>query len=120
MTVGLVLLAGSFFFYKSRQSKSAVIPDTILTLESSDEEPESLEIPVEKQTDDKYLDSADVKQLFQIVDMTLYRWRKEGHIPYTKMGGKIVYPKQAVLAILQKRLDDKYDPLNIKTHQKGE
>lgn len=68
--------------------------------------------------DKKYLDSADIKQLFNIGDKTLYRWRKNEVIPFTTMGGKIVYPKQAVLGILQQRLDNKYDTIHIKAHQK--
>lgn len=69
--------------------------------------------------DKKYLDNADMKQLFHISDKTLYRWRKNGTVPFTNLGGKLVYPKQAVLAILQQRLDNKYDPIHIKPHQKG-
>ncbi len=69
--------------------------------------------------DKKYLDNADMKQLFNISDKTLYRWRKNGTVPFTNLGGKHIYPKQAVLAILQQRLDNKYDPIHIKPHQKA-
>ena len=69
-------------------------------------------------SDKKYLDSADIKQLFKISDKTLYRWRKNGIIPFTNLGGKLVYPKQAVMGILQQRLDNKYDPIHIKKYQK--
>ena len=68
--------------------------------------------------DKEYFDSADIKQKFKIHDMTLYRWRKSGKIPFVKIGGKLVYPKQDVENNLQAKLDNKYDPIHIKPHQK--
>ncbi len=43
--------------------------------------------------DIKWLDSADVKSRFHISDSTLWRYRKENKIPYTKLGNKFLYPE---------------------------
>lgn len=43
-----------------------------------------------------YYDSADMKQIFKISERTLCRWRKNGTVPYVKMGGKIYYPMQEI------------------------
>lgn len=40
-----------------------------------------------------YYDSADVKQLLNISDRTLYRLRKSKAVPYVRIGRKIFYPK---------------------------
>lgn len=42
---------------------------------------------------DYWLDSSDVKRMFNISDSTLYRLRVQKKIPFTKIGGKFVYPK---------------------------
>lgn len=68
----------------------------------------------------EYLDSADIKQLFKVGDKTLYRWRKKDILPYVTMGGILMYPKKDIMMMLQAKLDNKYDPINIKPHQKGE
>lgn len=41
----------------------------------------------------QYYDSADVKQLLNISDSTLYRMRKVKEIPFFKIGKKIYYPR---------------------------
>lgn len=43
--------------------------------------------------DSLYYDSADLKQMFNISDSTLYRLRKSRNIPYVRIGHKIYYPK---------------------------
>lgn len=40
-----------------------------------------------------YYDNADVKRIFRLSDSTLFRYRKDNKIPYTKWGGRIWYPK---------------------------
>ncbi len=106
---------------EDRWSDEEALAGTAWAAELSTEVTNSIMTKLEEWgTDKKYLDSADVKQLFNIGDKTLYRWRTKGEIPFAKIGGKLVYPKKAILAILQARLDNKYDPIHIKKHQKGE
>lgn len=47
-------------------------------------------------------DKQDILQLFHISNRTLVTWRKNGIIPFLKIGGKIYYPKQLVEAQLEK------------------
>ncbi|WP_264520928.1 helix-turn-helix domain-containing protein [Flavobacterium sp. N1994] len=65
-----------------------------------------------------YYDNADLKQLFKVCDKTLYRWRKTQQVPYAKIGGKIMYSKQAILGILHERMANRYHPMHIKDYQK--
>jgi hypothetical protein len=129
--LSLILLSiNGFIYYRKRKAGSPVFDesdadanlqenDMVLDTDFSTAFAESVIKKLETfEADKKYLDSADIKQLFKISDRTLYRWRQNETIPFTKMGGKLVYPKQAVLGILQSRLDNKYDPIHIKAHQK--
>lgn len=43
-----------------------------------------------------YYDTSDMMNVLHVCDRTLHRWRKEGKIPYTKLGGKIYYLADAV------------------------
>lgn len=43
-----------------------------------------------------YYDGADVKQLLNISDRTLYRWRQQNLVQFVKMGGKFFYPKHTI------------------------
>ena len=43
--------------------------------------------------EEDWLDSADVKQLFNFSESKLYRLRKANAIPHTKIGGRYHYPK---------------------------
>lgn len=52
----------------------------------------------------KFYDNAEVKQLFNISDATLFRMRKENKIPYTLFGGKIIYPREFFTKSLYKTL----------------
>ncbi len=47
--------------------------------------------PFQQRQSEKYLDSADVKQMLKVSDSTLYRWRKKNEIKYIKIRGKIYY-----------------------------
>jgi len=47
-------------------------------------------------------DKQDMLQQFRISERTLATWRKNGLIPFCKIGGKIVYPKNLVEAQLEK------------------
>lgn len=42
---------------------------------------------------EEWLDSFDIQALFKISVSTLYRMRKANQIPYTRLKGKCVYPK---------------------------
>ncbi|MBC9796791.1 helix-turn-helix domain-containing protein [Sinomicrobium weinanense] len=41
-----------------------------------------------------YYDSADIKQVFNLSDSTLYRMRKRKAIPCVRLGRKYYYPKK--------------------------
>jgi translation initiation factor 2 alpha subunit (eIF-2alpha) len=43
--------------------------------------------------DEEWYDQADVKKILKVGDSSLYRMRKEGKLPYVKIGGKIYYKK---------------------------
>lgn len=43
-----------------------------------------------------YYDTSEMMNVLHVSDRTLHRWRKEGKIPYTKIGGKIYYLADAV------------------------
>ena len=47
----------------------------------------------EQANNDIWYDNADVLKLFNISDSTLLRYRKEKKIPFTKLGGRFLYPK---------------------------
>jgi len=52
---------------------------------------------------EEWLDSADVKQMFNFSDSKLYRLRKANLIPSTKIGNRCCYPKSFfTLALLEK------------------
>lgn len=52
--------------------------------------------------DEPMYDKQDILQLFHISNRTLVTWRKNGIIPFLKIGGKIYYPKKLVEAQLEK------------------
>lgn len=56
--------------------------------------------------DDVWLDAADVKRIFNISDSTLYRYGKENTIPFSKLGGKILYPKSFFTRSLMKKVQN--------------
>lgn len=57
---------------------------------------ERLPIPVNHHETD-YRDTADTKQVLNVSDSTLYRWRKEGLIDFIIKKGKIYYDISSVL-----------------------
>ncbi len=57
------------------------------------------EIPGNEQ-EDAYVDKQDIKQWMNISDRTLQTWRKEGILPFTKIGAKIYYRKSDLLLLL--------------------
>nr|WP_294908719.1 helix-turn-helix domain-containing protein [uncultured Lacibacter sp.] len=52
--------------------------------------------------DEPMYDKQDILLHFHISERTLATWRKNGIIPFLKMGGKIYYPKKLVEAQLEK------------------
>lgn len=57
---------------------------------------------------EKYYDGADVKQLFNISDSTLARYRRENKIPFTRFGNKILYPESFFTESLKKKMQNKH------------
>jgi len=47
-----------------------------------------------------WLDNADLKELLKVKDRTLQKYRDEGILPFTKLGGKILYRFEDVEKIL--------------------
>ncbi|KIA83651.1 hypothetical protein OA84_09210 [Kaistella solincola] len=60
-----------------------------------------------RQTSPPIYDNADMMQLFHVSGRTLQRWRKEGIVPYKKIGGKIFYLAEDVLRMMRKGDDAK-------------
>jgi hypothetical protein len=56
--------------------------------------------------DDVWLDAADVKRIFNISDSTLYRYRKDKTVPFSKLGGKILYPKRFFTKSLMQKVQN--------------
>ena len=54
-----------------------------------------------------WLDSADIKQQFNISDSKLYRLRKNNQIPATVIGGRYYYPKSYFNKVLIDRITNK-------------
>jgi hypothetical protein len=46
--------------------------------------------------------------LFNISDSTLLRYRKEKKIPFTKLGGRFLYPKAFFTKSLMEKLENKH------------
>ena len=57
---------------------------------------------------EKYYDGADIKQLFNISDSTLARYRRENKIPFTRFGNKILYPESFFTESLKKKMQNKH------------
>lgn len=54
-------------------------------------------IKCRSKSDGNILDSHDVLILFHVSPRTLYRWRKTGRLPYSKIGNKIYYRADVIL-----------------------
>ncbi len=57
---------------------------------------------------EKWYDGADVKQLFNISDSTLARYRREKKVPFTRFGNKILYPESFFNESLKKKMENKH------------
>lgn len=57
---------------------------------------------------DIWYDSADVMQLYNFSESTLARFRKEKKIPFTKLGGRFLYPKSFFTKSLMEKLENKH------------
>lgn len=62
----------------------------------------------EQANNDIWYDNADVLKLFNISDSTLLRYRKEKKIPFTKLGGRYLYPKAFFTKSLMEKLENKH------------
>jgi hypothetical protein len=51
---------------------------------------------------DSWLDSYEVMKRLHISKRTLFRWRKKGIVPYTRMGGKYFYREKDVQRVMMK------------------
>lgn len=57
---------------------------------------------------DIWYDGADIKQLFNISNPTLSRYRKDKKIPFTKLGGRFLYPKSFFTKSLMDKMENKH------------
>jgi excisionase family DNA binding protein len=77
-------------------------------LNSLQEEIEALKnlvyLLLQKNTDEEWLDSAEIKIRFHFSESKLYRLRKEKKIPFIKIGGRYHYPKTALNEFLYSKL----------------
>jgi hypothetical protein len=55
-----------------------------------------------------WYDNSDIKRLFNISESTLTRYRKEKKIPFTRLGGRILYPKVFFTNSLMEKLENKH------------
>jgi hypothetical protein len=62
----------------------------------------------EQANNDIWYDSADVMQLYNISDSTLARYRKEDKIPFTRLGGRFLYPKHYFTKSLMEKMENKH------------
>ena len=80
------------------KSKKEILQTRVIELE---ENVKKLQQPVQPE---KWLDSHDVKKLLNISDSTLWRYRKENKIPYSKIGNKFLYPESFFTKSLKTKL----------------
>ncbi|MDP5027724.1 MAG: helix-turn-helix domain-containing protein [Flavobacterium sp.] len=57
---------------------------------------------------DIWYDGADIKQLFNISESTLIRYRKEKKIPFSRLGGRFLYPKTFFTKSLMEKMENKH------------
>ncbi|MEC4048618.1 helix-turn-helix domain-containing protein [Flavobacterium sp. SUN046] len=53
-----------------------------------------------KEGEEEWYDDQDILRMFKISPSTLYRLRKKNEIPFSKVGGKYIYPKTLIHKIL--------------------
>ena len=63
-----------------------------------------VQLMMQKQTDEEWLDSAEIKIRFHFSESKLYRLRKEKKLPFVKFGGRYHYPKTALNEYLYGKL----------------
>jgi hypothetical protein len=56
----------------------------------------------------KWYDNADLMIMLKVSASTLARYRKNGKIPFNKLFGKILYPKDIVDSIMMQNLENKH------------
>lgn len=61
---------------------------------------------IEEATQEKWLDSYEVKRMFNISETTLYRLRKNNEIPFTRLGKKYLYPQALFSLNLLNKIND--------------
>jgi excisionase family DNA binding protein len=57
-----------------------------------------------KLMDERFLSTKEVAKKFGASTMTIDRWCQEGKLPYTKIGGKRLFPESALEKVLQDNL----------------
>lgn len=65
------------------------------------------------------LKASEVAQLFDVTPQTVYRWVKEGQIPFTRIGGRSIrFAREDVTALLGERpTDEPDDVLHLPTKE---
>ncbi len=69
--------------------------------------------PAEAEQYEHWLDKQDILMHLHISSRTLQRWRAKSLIVFTRMGGKIYYPKSALEMLLKKGLSKIVSVLSI-------
>ncbi len=65
--------------------------------------------------DEVWITSAYALQYFKVSRSTLYRWRKNKQVPYTKVGGVIYFPKIYIQQLMGQKLHTIWLPINPNT-----
>ena len=53
-----------------------------------------------KQGQKRFITQGQLRQILPVSRQSLYRWRKSGLLPYSKIGGVIFYPQDAVRQLI--------------------
>jgi predicted DNA-binding transcriptional regulator AlpA len=80
------------------KSKKEILQTRVSELE------ETIKKLQQKVTNEKWLNADEVKSRLSISDSTLWRYRKEKKIPYSKVGNKILYPESFFTQSLKNKL----------------
>lgn len=59
-------------------------------------------------SDEKWLSTAEIIRYFNVSERTLLRWRNNGDLPFTRLGGTVLYPFNLVNRILLNKLQPAY------------
>ena len=63
--------------------------------------------PTPNQQEITWIDAQQMMQIFYISPSTLKKWRKNGTVEYSKIGGRILYNKQAAYKQLEARVKNR-------------